>query len=196
MSVDEVAHRRLTLYLDLLHRWGRRVNLTADPRPEAVVSRHLPDGFALAAVVQRILGDTEGQRPKALDVGSGGGLPAVVFGVLCPRWCLTLCEPRQKRAAFLRTVVAELGLEWVVVGQRVEQVDGDTHDLCLSRATWSPAVWLERSAPFCVRGGWTALFLASCSDAVPRDSRFRRPENLDYQVGGDVERRLLLYRRR
>jgi len=44
-----------------------------------------------------------------LDVGSGAGFPGVPLKILAPEISLTLLEPRQKRAAFLQVLIAELG---------------------------------------------------------------------------------------
>ena len=46
-----------------------------------------------------------------LDIGSGGGLPGLVFGFLQPLAQVHLLEPRRKRWAFLREAAAALGLK-------------------------------------------------------------------------------------
>ena len=54
------------------------------------------------------------QIPKdstVLDIGSGGGLPGLVFAFLQPHAQVHLLEPRRKRWAFLREAAARLGLK-------------------------------------------------------------------------------------
>lgn len=51
------------------------------------------------------------------DLGSGAGLPGIPLSVLYPETRFDLIEPRQKRCAFLRQVVAELGLNNITVTQ-------------------------------------------------------------------------------
>lgn len=46
-----------------------------------------------------------------LDVGSGAGLPAIPIAIMRPDAQITLCEIRQKRAAFLERVVSSLQLK-------------------------------------------------------------------------------------
>lgn len=45
-----------------------------------------------------------------LDVGSGGGLPAIPMAIARPDLQLVLCEIRQRRAAFLRIATSQLKL--------------------------------------------------------------------------------------
>lgn len=58
------------------------------------------------------------------DVGSGAGLPGLVIAAMQPERQLTLIEPMERRAAWLRDVSGALGLENVdVVRARAEEVD-------------------------------------------------------------------------
>jgi 16S rRNA (guanine527-N7)-methyltransferase len=50
------------------------------------------------------------QSANVLDIGSGAGLPGVPLAILRPDITITLCEIRQKRAAFLERVVSTLGI--------------------------------------------------------------------------------------
>jgi 16S rRNA (guanine527-N7)-methyltransferase len=53
-------------------------------------------------------------RP-VIDLGSGSGLPAVVFAAAFPSREIHLVEARRKRASFLQASIRALGLEQVVV---------------------------------------------------------------------------------
>lgn len=75
-----------------------------------------------------------------LDVGSGGGLPAIpiklspVLERLDPARCL-LVERRQKKAAALRRICLGLGIRTEIAAESLEQVPGDTtYDLITMRA--------------------------------------------------------------
>ena len=108
---------RLARYAELLERWSGRHNLVRFSSREELVERHLLD--ALAAVP---LLDGGG---RLLDVGSGAGLPGVPLLAARPRWRGVLLEPRQKRWAFLRTVVRELDLSAEVVRSRYQDLPPD-----------------------------------------------------------------------
>jgi 16S rRNA (guanine527-N7)-methyltransferase len=97
---------------------------------------------------------------SAADLGSGGGLPALVLAGLWPasRWLLV--EAGQRRAHFLDGAVADLG--WVgrvsVVRARAEEVGRRpdaraTVELVTARSFGPPAVTAECAAPLLQLGG-------------------------------------------
>jgi 16S rRNA (guanine527-N7)-methyltransferase len=121
------ALQRLVLYAELLERWSERHNLVRYSSREELVERHILDALAAAPLL------TGGGR--LLDVGSGAGLPGVPLLAVSPDWAGMLLEPRQKRWAFLRTVVRELGLRADVARSRYQDLgEGPPFDLVTVRA--------------------------------------------------------------
>jgi 16S rRNA (guanine527-N7)-methyltransferase len=98
----------LETHYRLLRHWNRRINLTGLRDEEAILRRHFLEPIAAAGLV--------GDRGVLLDLGSGNGFPAVPLKVLHPGLELVLVESSEKKSAFLREVLRELGLE----GARVE----------------------------------------------------------------------------
>jgi 16S rRNA (guanine527-N7)-methyltransferase len=136
---------QLLAFCGLLLRWSAKINLVSVDSMTALVERHIADSFAAATLV--VAGDA------VIDVGSGGGLPALPLAILCPGITVELHEPRAKRLAFLRTAIRELGLKTRVsaLGSRIEAGDSSAGELAgkasafsvaMSRATWAPAEWL------------------------------------------------------
>ena len=123
---DDLA--RLVAYAELLERWSRRHNLVSFRDRSELVRRHLLDALAAREL---LVG-----RGLLLDVGSGAGLPGVPLLASRPDWRGVLLEPRQKRWAFLRLVVRELGLDATVERLRYQEfVDtGEGFDLITARA--------------------------------------------------------------
>lgn len=98
---------RLAVYLDLLEHWNRRINLTALEDPDAAVDRLVLEP-ALASKHLPV-------RATVLDIGSGGGSPAIPLRILVPGISLTLVEAKTRKSAFLREAVRRLELDRVVV---------------------------------------------------------------------------------
>jgi 16S rRNA (guanine527-N7)-methyltransferase len=74
------------------------------PGPVDAHLRH-SEGFAIAAE------DALGRRPRSFaDLGTGGGIPGLVLAMRWPEVPGALVEVGQRRAAFLRESVVELGL--------------------------------------------------------------------------------------
>lgn len=113
-----VQAQALLKYLRLLEQWNRTYNLTAVRDPAAMLTQHLADCLAVVLPLQRHgthLGSGAGASPlgearRLLDVGSGGGLPAVVLATMLPDWSVTSVDAVGKKAAFVRQVAGSLPL--------------------------------------------------------------------------------------
>jgi 16S rRNA (guanine527-N7)-methyltransferase len=109
------ARAQLIAYLGLMAKWNRTYNLTAVRDPLAMVSHHLLDSLAIVAYLPM---PDDG---VLADAGSGAGLPGIPLAIARPGWRVALAEASQKKAAFLRQAVIELGLRNATVYQgRVE----------------------------------------------------------------------------
>jgi 16S rRNA (guanine527-N7)-methyltransferase len=118
----------------LLTRWNQVFNLTAIGAGERLLTHHLLDSLALVRPLQELLHRTHLERPRVLDVGSGGGLPAVPLAIACPQIDITLVDAVQKKTAFLTQAAVELGLAHVAIRHaRVETMEGH-YDIITSRA--------------------------------------------------------------
>lgn len=93
-------------YIRLLRQYGRKLDLSS----EAVIAN--PEKHLAAALAY---GEFLPQGAGVLDIGSGGGLPAIPLAITRPDLRFTLVEIRQKRAAFLDIAIAQLGLSNVHV---------------------------------------------------------------------------------
>jgi 16S rRNA (guanine527-N7)-methyltransferase len=157
---DEATADALHRFASLLMTWTARINLTGAASAEVLADEHLPDSFALASRLSPVeLGDG---AVRVVDVGSGGGLPAIPLAVLCPHLHLELFEPVAKKTAFLRTAVRELGLgERVkVTAKRAETAVPGDFDVAISRATLPPPAWIALAVQL-VRPGGRIFVLAS-----------------------------------
>jgi 16S rRNA (guanine527-N7)-methyltransferase len=141
----------LARFVSLLLTWNEKINLTGARTFEEVVTSHLPDSLAMMGVVPA--------GARLIDVGSGGGLPAVPFAILRPDVTLRLVEPRARRAAFLRTAVRELALPHVEIDNaRLEEGATGDHDVASSRATFQPEEWAARGVSLVRPGGRCLVF--------------------------------------
>ncbi|MGR3914940.1 MAG: 16S rRNA (guanine(527)-N(7))-methyltransferase RsmG [Gammaproteobacteria bacterium] len=96
IALSAAQRERMCAHLELLVKWGRRINLSAVARDD-MVARHLLDSLSILRFVR-------GRR--LLDVGSGGGFPGIPLAIARPQLQVTLLDSRRKRAAFLRHACA------------------------------------------------------------------------------------------
>ena len=97
----------LERYYAFLAKWNAKINLTSfrlDPGGEdEAVDRLLIEPVVAARHVPP-------EAASLIDVGSGGGSPAIPFGLAAPRLHLRLVESKTRKAVFLREALRELGI--------------------------------------------------------------------------------------
>lgn len=130
-DVSRETEAALTRYVELLVTWTRRVNLIGRDTIPEVWTRHILDSAQLLPLIPH-------DRRHWLDLGSGGGLPALVCAVFIrdshPELRLTLVESDRRKCAFLTTAVRELGLAATILPQRIEDIPPQHADLVTARA--------------------------------------------------------------
>ena len=151
-DVSRETRERLEVYAELLRKWTLKINLVAPSTVDALWSRHLTDSAQLFAVAK-----TKGHW---VDLGSSGGLPGLVVSILTdnePTYHVTLVEADQRKAAFLRTVVRELGLGAEILCERIESLQPQAADILSARAL-APLDRLLAFADWHLSAGGQALF--------------------------------------
>ena len=139
----------LERYLDLLIKWNSKIDLVSPGSRELLVQRHIQDSYAAFLLIERELKDYS----SCLDVGSGAGLPGIVFAILKPEAKFFLCEPREKRQIFLRQALESLSLANVeLLHSRLEDVTG-SYDLVCSRALGMQEQFLSLSSELLSKNG-------------------------------------------
>lgn len=132
LELTDAQLGQLLDYLELLQKWNRVYNLTAVRDPQEMLTHHLLDSLAAVRPLQRHV-EQNGAR-TLLDVGSGGGLPGVVFAICCPELQVSCVDTVGKKAAFIQQVAAGLRLSNLRgIHARVEKLT-DTYDVVSSRA--------------------------------------------------------------
>ena len=147
---------RLLAYLDLLHKWNQAYNLSAVRDPLQMVHQHLLDCLAALPALDRQL---QGREARILDVGSGAGLPGVVWALMRPHWSLCCVDAVAKKVSFVRQVAAELVLRNLRAEHaRVEQLQVPPFDVVVSRAFASLADFTRLTRHQLASGGcWLAM---------------------------------------
>ena len=129
LELNEKQIRQLQDYLTLIAKWTRVYNLTAVRDPAEMMTHHLLDSLAIIRPLQ-----SQMQRGRLLDVGSGAGLPGVVIAICCPDISVSCVDTVAKKATFIKQAALELKLPNLSgVHARVENI-ATPFDLVCSRA--------------------------------------------------------------
>ncbi|MHB8305920.1 MAG: 16S rRNA (guanine(527)-N(7))-methyltransferase RsmG, partial [Vulcanimicrobiaceae bacterium] len=112
-NLEAPITERLAAFGEMLLEGNRRSNLTGAKTPQALAP-HILDSLTLAPLVVDPL----------VDVGSGGGLPAIPVAIAAGIG-VTLIEATAKKVRFLQETLRRLELAGEVVGGRAEVVAHD-----------------------------------------------------------------------
>jgi 16S rRNA (guanine527-N7)-methyltransferase len=129
LGVDEPTLARLRAFDAALAKWSAAINLVAPASLSSSWDRHIRDSAQLLPLAP------PGARLWA-DLGAGGGLPGVVIAILVQGTPLrvALVESDRRKAAFLRSQVAEHGLNAAVHADRAEALGPLGADVVSARA--------------------------------------------------------------
>ena len=115
--VPEEILRPLGLYLALLTRWNRVMNLVGAKNWREAL-RLAADAFFLARFLATL---PLAEHSMTWDLGAGAGLPGIPLRMVWQSGDYYMVESREKRAVFLQTVLAHLSLPRTgVVWERAE----------------------------------------------------------------------------
>ncbi len=130
-GVSRETCERLEAYIALLRRWNARINLVARGTIDAAWARHVADSAQLFDLAPAA-------ASSWIDLGSGAGLPGLPVAALAaervPGLHVTLVESDTRKAAFLVTAAAEMGLDVTVEPRRIEALPARPYDVVSARA--------------------------------------------------------------
>jgi 16S rRNA (guanine527-N7)-methyltransferase len=204
LGLSEAQIKLLMDFLDLLQKWNKVYNLTSVRDPQEMLTHHVLDSLAAVAPLRRhaaaLLQPGPGGAPAAvaaapvrlLDVGSGGGLPGVVFAICCPAVDVSCVDTVGKKAAFIRQAAVALKLRNLHgLHARVETLTQPFDVIsCRAFASLPDFVVWSRSALAAPHGNWLAMKAKHPQDeidALPADVQVFHVEPLTVP-GLDVER--------
>jgi 16S rRNA (guanine527-N7)-methyltransferase len=104
----------LAAYVGLLAKWNTKINLTSlklDPADQGTLDRLIIEPLVAA---RRVLPSAR----FAIDIGSGGGSPALPMKLALPSLRFVLVESKVRKAAFLSEAVRQLALGEVEIANR------------------------------------------------------------------------------
>jgi len=148
-NVSRETLEKFQTYAALLAKWQEKINLIGPATRQDVWQRHFLDSAQLLPLV--LMASPGKKRRLWLDIGSGAGFPGLVLALLGEK--VVLVEPSAKRAAFLRLVIRETGVNAEVLQQKIEEISYFSVDIVTARALADIDQLLIWGAPFLAPGG-------------------------------------------
>lgn len=143
--------------------WNPRINLTAFHTPEEIDEILIGESVRALSVIS-----ISGKR--VLDIGSGAGIPGLVWAICDSSARVTSLEARHKKIAFQKEVLRSTGVEAEVLqGHFPEAVSDRKFDVVVSRGIrFSPRLFQDAvqlldpggtlvrfASPGTIENGWT-----------------------------------------
>lgn len=186
-QVEQLAH-----YGELLLKWNATYNLTSITNADDVLTLHLLDSLTLVHAFDEAVPNVK----TVMDVGSGGGLPAIPLATVRPDISVTMVDTVKKKVLFLRQAVLELRLlNAKALHTRVEKLKQEPVDVITSRAFASLRDMTEWTRHLLKpEGRWLAMkgkLPQEEIDALSSDIEVEKIVPLSVP-GGDFERNLIV----
>lgn len=153
ISISDTEADRLVQFFNILTETNKHLNLTRILSPEDAVEKHFRDSLEGMKLLP--------QGANLLDVGSGGGFPAIPLSIARCDVSVTMLDSTGKKVDFLNTVCNQLSLNAKAIHARAEEFANTSsreyYDVVTARAVASLPTLLEYCLPFVKVGG---IFIA------------------------------------
>ena len=139
-DVSRETMQRLLDYENLILTHQKNFNLVGKGTLDQVWIRHFADSAKIFPIIKRYANKNRKNGVKLVDIGTGAGLPGVVFSIISEfdgfKSRVILIDSNQKKCRFLNEVKIKLGLSYQVVNERSETLK-EKFDVVTCRAVSS-----------------------------------------------------------
>lgn len=177
INLDEKQKKQFKEYYNLLKEYNNRFNLTAITEEREVYIKHFIDSVLSVELLK---------ENSLIDIGSGGGFPALPIKIVKPEMAVTMVEATEKKCGFLNEVIKQINLDnTAVVYGRAEELAynkefREKFDNCTARAVARLNILAEYCLPFVKVGG---IFIAYKGSA---EEELKQSQNAIKKLGGKV----------
>ena len=196
INVNAEQEKLFEKYYELLIKYNSMFNLTAITEKRDVYIKHFIDS---------VLGVDKLISGKLIDIGSGGGFPALPVKIMRNDLSVTLLEATGKKCEFLNTVIKELSLKGASVVNGRAETEAKTNlresfDICTARAVARLNVLSEYCLPFVKTGGVFIAYKGGIEEELKEAERAieilgGKVENVDYYTLEDAKRMIITVRK-
>jgi 16S rRNA (guanine527-N7)-methyltransferase len=178
-AVSRETAERLEHFAALFSKWAKTINLVAPSTFNDLWHRHIADSAQIFQL-------TPGPKNWA-DLGSGGGFPGIITAIFLAEagsgW-VHLVESNNKKAAFLRTAIAETGARGTVHPVRIEKAPAliENCDAISARALAELDLLLEFAQPWADRNDELKAYFHKGRDYRAEIEKSRRRWEFDLVI--------------
>ena len=133
-NVSRETGEKLSIYVETLLKWNKKINLIGRATADQVWDRHIADSAQLSTLAP--------SAQNWIDLGAGAGLPALIIAALRqhtnPRFQMTVIESDQRKCAFMAEVSRNMNTPIQILKTRIEKANVTGFDTVPARAFAPP----------------------------------------------------------
>lgn len=161
-ATDDTANR-LSIYLEVLEQWNRRINLVSADSMTDPWCRHFFDSAQVVAMLPA-------GSPVVVDLGSGAGFPGLVLAVMSSAR-VHLVESNTRKCAFLREAARLTRTSIAIHNKRIESFPAANADVVTARACAPLTRLLNFAAPLLSDTGFSIFLKGKSAEAELTQAR-------------------------
>ena len=128
IGVSNIRTDLFLSYVELLRKWGERVNLSSVLTEREIIIKHLIDSLTVAEFMP--------PDSRVIDIGTGAGFPGIPLYIHDGSLRVTLVESVGKKVAFLKHMKRSLGLSGIDIHHSRAEEIADSMRGCFDRVTF------------------------------------------------------------
>lgn len=162
IAITDEQLAKMDICYTVLLRENQKTNLTRILDPDEAALKHFVDSILPCPLFK--------EGAEVLDVGSGGGFPAIPLAIMRPDLHVTALEASEKKCAYMRLATSECGVDMRIACGRAEELSHgpmrEAFDACTARAVASLPILAELTVPFVRVGGLVMLYKADYEEEL------------------------------
>lgn len=133
IEISQKKIEKLVIFLSEIKEKNKKINLVSEKDKDNLIERHLID--SLIPLKFNELKNIIISSKNMLDIGSGGGFPAIPLAIVFENLDITLSESIKKKYEFLLWLKYRLKLDNIkIINERINQKHKNIYDLITQRA--------------------------------------------------------------
>ena len=163
LRLDEKAESEFEVYVNLFKKYNSHTNLISKNDEKVLFEKHIFDSLAFNLFSQKY-----GLPQKLMDIGTGGGFPALPLALIYPEVKIYAIDSTSKKINFIKEVKTQMNLKNIEpMAFRIEELPQnlkESFDVVTTRALGNLRLVLEYAVPYLKVGGYFVAYKSSDSE--------------------------------
>lgn len=197
LKLNDESLEKLEKFYEFLVEFNAHTNLIAKADEKTILTKHFIDSMSFNKIPM-----TSGEF-TLLDIGSGGGFPAIIIAIIFPNSKVTAVDSVGKKVNFLNQAAQKIGLtNFTALNIRAEDLPTElknSFDFVTARAVAALNILTEYCLPFAKVSGFFVAYKAKTAQEELKDAKNAiktlggsLAEIIEYAIDDEMERNLII----